>query len=600
MTGTDNIRNFCVIAHIDHGKSTLADRLLEFTNTVPKRQMKDQMLDQMDIERERGITIKLQPVQMKYTDTDGQIYTYNFIDTPGHADFSYEVSRTLAAVEGAVLLVDATQGIEAQTLSHLYLAMQEELVIIPVINKIDLPNADVPKVKAEIIKLLGVDTEDILTVSGKTGENVDLLMSAICRRVPPPKFRDGQPFRGLIFDSKFDDYRGVVAYVRCVDGQLTAGQSLRLLGSKSEADTLEVGCFTPKLEARPRLETGQIGYIVTGLKEVAECRVGDTIVLSKPPYPERLPGYQAVKPMVFAGLYAREGNDYPRLRDAVEKLKLNDAAFTFEPENFPALGFGFRAGFLGLLHLEIVQERLRREYNLDLVVTAPGVAYRVTRRGHKPILTIHSPQELPKPEEIEMIEEPWLTLDIVSPSAYIGSIMQLVQEGHGVYKDMEYLDEERVIIHNDIPLSSVIVDFYDRLKSATRGYASMNYEFNGYRKADLVKLDILLAETIAEPLSTIVRSDEAYQTGRRVVENLKTLLTRQMFEVKIQAAISGKVIASARLSALRKDVIAKLYGGDVTRKRKLLEKQKKGKKRMMATGQVELPTEAYLSLLRRK
>ncbi|MFA6197773.1 MAG: translation elongation factor 4 [Patescibacteria group bacterium] len=600
MTNTQDIRNFCVIAHIDHGKSTLADRLLEFTHTVPKRQMKDQLLDQMDLERERGITIKLQPVQMKYTNHAGRIFTYNLIDTPGHADFSYEVSRTLAAVEGAVLLVDATQGIEAQTLSHLYLAMQEELAIIPVINKIDLPNSDVPKVTAEITKLLGVKPEEILTVSGKTGQNVDALLDAIWRRVPPPEFREGRPFRGLIFDSKFDDYRGVVAYVRCVDGRLTTGQPLRLIGSKSEADTLEVGCFTPKLEARPSIETGQIGYIVTGLKEVAECRVGDTIVLSKMPYPERLPGYQDVKPMVFAGLYAREGNDYPKLRDAVDKLKLNDAAFTFEPENFPALGFGFRAGFLGLLHLEIVQERLRREYNLDLVVTAPGVAYRVTRRGQKQSRIIHSPQELPKPEEIEMIEEPWLTLDIVSPSSYIGAIMQLVQEGHGVYKDMEYLDAERVIIHNDIPLSSVIVDFYDRLKSVTRGYASMNYEYRDYHKADLVKLDILLAESNVEPLATIVRRDEAYHIGRRVVENLKTLLTRQMFEVKIQAAISGKIIASARLSAMRKDVTAKLYGGDVTRKRKLLEKQKKGKKRMMAMGQVELPTEAYLSLLRRK
>lgn len=600
MTNTQDIRNFCVIAHIDHGKSTLADRLLEFTHTVPQRQMKDQLLDQMDLERERGITIKLQPVQMKYTNHAGRIFTYNLIDTPGHADFSYEVSRTLAAVEGAVLLVDATQGIEAQTLSHLYLAMQEELAIIPVINKIDLPNSDVPKVTAEITKLLGVKPEEILTVSSKTGQNVDALLDAIWRRVPPPEFHEGRPFRGLIFDSKFDDYRGVVAYVRCVDGRLTTGQPLRLIGSKSEADTLEVGCFSPKLEARPSIETGQIGYIVTGLKEVAECRVGDTIVLSQPPYPERLPGYQDVKPMVFAGLYAREGNDYPKLRDAVDKLKLNDAAFTFEPENFPALGFGFRAGFLGLLHLEIVQERLRREYNLDLVVTAPGVAYWVTRRGQKQPRIIHSPQELPKPEEIEMIEEPWLSLDIVSPSSYIGAIMQLVQEGHGVYKDMEYLDAERVIIHNDIPLSSVIVDFYDRLKSVTRGYASMNYEYRDYHKADLVKLDILLAESIVEPLATIVRRDEAYQIGRRVVENLKTLLTRQMFEVKIQAAISGKIIASARLSAMRKDVTAKLYGGDVTRKRKLLEKQKKGKKRMMAMGQVELPTEAYLSLLRRK
>jgi GTP-binding protein LepA len=562
--------------------------------------MKEQLLDQMDIERERGITIKLQPVQMKYPAHDGQIYTFNLIDTPGHADFSYEVSRTLAAVEGAVLLVDATQGIEAQTLSHLYLAMQEDLVIIPVINKIDLPNADVPKVTAEIIKLLGVSPEEILTVSGKTGQNVDELLSAICLRVPPPDFHDGRPFRGLIFDSIFDDYRGVIAYVRCVDGNLVAGERLRLMGTKSEAEALEVGSFTPKLEPRPRLETGQIGYIVTGLKDVADCRVGDTIISAKLPYPERLPGYQAVKPMVFAGLYAREGNDYPKLRDAVEKLKLNDAAFTFEPENLPALGFGFRAGFLGLLHLEIVQERLSREYNLDLVVTSPGVAYRVTRRGQKQAQTIHSPQELPQPEVIESIEEPWLTLDIVSPSTYIGSIMQLVQDGHGIYKDMEYLDTERVIIHNEIPLSSVIVDFYDRLKSATRGYASMNYEFMGYQRADLVKLDILLAESIVEPLATIVRRDEAYQIGRRVVENLKTMLSRQMFEVKIQAAVSGKIIASARLSAMRKDVIAKLYGGDVTRKRKLLEKQKKGKKRMMAMGQVQLPTEAYLSLLRRK
>lgn len=600
MIQANRIRNFCVIAHIDHGKSTLADRFLECTSTVARRQMKEQLLDQMDLERERGITIKLQPVQMLYQRSDGHEYVLNLIDTPGHADFSYEVSRTLAAVEGAILLVDATQGVEAQTLSHLYLALQENLTILPVINKIDLPNADVPKVTQEIVKLLGVQPEEILAVSGKTGENVDKLLEQICELIPPPVDHHDSPFRGLIFDSVFDDYRGVIAYIRVMEGSLRPGQHIRLLGTKSESEALEVGVFKPSLEKRPDLGPGLIGYVVTGLKDVADCRVGDTVTIAREPYPERLPGYQAVKPMVFAGLYAKESNEYPKLRDAIEKLKLNDAAFTFEPENLPALGFGFRAGFLGLLHLEIVQERLRREYNLEIVVTSPGVAYRVKRRSESEWLVIHSPHELPKPEEIEGIEEPWLTVDIVSPAESIGAIMKLIQDSHGEYRDMEYLDPQRVVIHSEIPLAGVIVDFYDRLKSATRGYASMNYDFLAYRAADLVKLDILLAESVTEPLATIVRRDEAAAIGRRLVENLKKVLTKQMFEVKIQAAISGKIIASARLSAMRKDVTAKLYGGDVTRKRKLLEKQKKGKKRMMASGKVELPPEAYLNLLRRQ
>ncbi|MFA5107154.1 MAG: translation elongation factor 4 [Patescibacteria group bacterium] len=595
-----HIRNFCVIAHIDHGKSTLADRFLEATKTVPKRLMKEQLLDQMDLERERGITIKLQPVQMRYQAKDGQQYLLHFIDTPGHVDFSYEVSRTLAAVEGAILLVDATQGIEAQTLSHLYLALEENLTIIPVINKIDLPNADTERVTKDLVKLIGVAPADVILVSAKTGQNIEQILERVVQVIPPPSGDQVQPYRSLIFDSVYDEYRGVVAYVRVVDGAIRAGDKVRFLQTDRVTEALEVGVFSPKLDKRDELTAGMIGYIVTGLKEVADCRVGDTVVKEAPPYPAALPGYRSVKPMVFAGLYAKVGNEYPRLREGIEKLKLNDAALTYEPENFPALGFGFRAGFLGLLHLEIVQERLQREYNIDLVVTAPSVAYHVYTRGQAESITIRSPQELPNLAEIETMEEPWLKVDIVSPSGFIGSLMKLIEESHGIYLTMEYLDPERVVVHCEIPLAGVIINFYDKLKSATRGYASMSYELLEYRKADLVRLDIVVAGEVVEPLATIVRRSEAYANGRRIVENLKETLPRQLFEVKIQATLSSTIIASARLAPLRKDVTAKLYGGDVTRKMKLLEKQKKGKKRMRETGRVDIPPEAYLALLRKK
>ncbi len=594
------IRNFCVIAHIDHGKSTLADRFLEYTKAVPARQMKEQLLDQMDIERERGITIKLQPVQMHYQAKDGNNYVLNLIDTPGHVDFSYEVSRTLAAVEGAVLLVDATQGIEAQTLSHLYLAIEENLTIIPVINKIDLPNADVEKVSQELVKLLGVKAEDIIAVSAKTGESVESIIEKIVDQVPPPQSAQLDKLQALIFDSTYDEYRGVIAYVRIFNGRVKAGDKIHFMQTNKITEVLEVGIFAPQLIKQEKIETGGIGYIVTGLKEVSHCRVGDTITLNQKDLPGPLPGYKTVKPMVFAGLYTKEGDEYPNLREAVEKLKLNDAAFTYEPEHFPALGFGFRAGFLGLLHLEIIQERLKREYDLNIIVTAPGVAYRLKKKSLSEVIIIRSAQDMPDPTEIEFIEEPWLQVDIVSPAEYIGSIMKLVQEAHGIYRSMEYLDQDRVILHYEVPLASVIIDFYDRLKSATRGYASLNYDFLEYRQADLIKLDILIAGEVEEALSSIVRKNEAYSQGRLAVDNLKKVIPKQQFEVKIQAAISGKIIAASRLAALRKDVTAKLYGGDVTRKRKLLEKQKKGKKRMKEMGRVDIPSDAYISLLKRK
>ncbi len=600
MLEIELIRNFCVIAHIDHGKSTLADRFLELTHTIARRQMKNQLLDQMEIERERGITIKLQPVRMFYQGQSGQKYQLNLIDTPGHVDFSYEVSRTLAAVEGAILLVDATQGIEAQTLSHLYLALAEDLVIIPVINKIDLPNANVEKVKNEIRKLLGVETEKITAVSAKTGENVESVLEEIIKKVPPPSGRLNSDLRSLIFDSEYDEYRGVVAYVRVVDGEIKSGDKISFFETKKTTEVLEVGTFTPEYKKQEILTAGMIGYVVTGLKEISHCRVGDTIIHASAKNIKPLPGYQVVKPMVYAGLYAQDAAEYPKLREAVEKLRLNDAAFTFEPENIPALGFGFRAGFLGLLHLEIVQERLRREYGVNLVVTAPGVAYRLKTINQQEMVILRSTQELPDPDQIERIEEPWLKVDIVSPSEYIGSVMHLVEEQHGEYKSMEYLDIARVVIRYEMPLASVIVDFYDKLKSATRGYASLNYEFIDYRQADLVKLDMVISGEKVESLATIVRRSAAYQQGRLAVENLRKILPRQLFEIKIQAAIGGKIIAASRLAAMRKDVTAKLYGGDVTRKKKLLEKQKKGKKRMRASGRVEIPAEAYLSLLKKQ
>lgn len=579
--------------------------MLELTGTIEKRKMKAQILDQMELERERGITIKLQPVTMNY-----QGYTLNLIDTPGHVDFSYEVSRSLAAVEGAVLLVDATQGIQAQTLANLYMALEYDLVIIPVINKIDLPAADVASVQNEIIKLLGCSLDEILITSAKTGEGVEGLLKAVIERVPIPDNKElSRPvqagktvsLRALIFDSNFDEYKGVVAYVRIVNGEINKGDKIKLMATKAQSEAIDVGIFTPDYHTTGKLIAGQIGYIITGFKEVIECRVGDTITNAKANEKiEPLPGYNEVKPMVFAGIFPREGNEFSELREAVEKLKLNDAALVFEPEQSEALGQGLRCGFLGILHLEIFQERLKREYGLNLIITMPSVAYRVIKKSNEEII-IRSPQKLPKREEIERIEEPWVTLDIICPKEYVGAVMSLAQDRRGVYKNTEYLDKSRVILHYEIPVSSILTDFYDKIKSVSSGYASINYEYLGYREAKVVKMDILIAEEPVEALTTIVYEDDAFQQGKKIVKTLKDNLPKQMFVVKLQAAVGGKIIAGEKLSAMRKDVTAKLYGGDVTRKRKLLDKQKKGKKKMMAAGKgsINIPSDAYIKILKR-
>jgi len=591
----ENIRNFCIIAHIDHGKSTLADRMLEITKTVEQRKMKAQLLDRMDIERERGITIKLTPVSMNYKQ-----YQLNLIDTPGHVDFTYEVSRSLAAVEGAVLLVDASQGIQAQTLANLYLAIEQDLTIIPVINKIDLPAADVERVSKEIIKLLGCTREEIILASGKTGEGVANILDAVVLKVPSPKGDEYSPARALIFDSNFDEYKGVVAYIRVFDGAFKKDEAIKLLATGAHSDILDIGIFKPDYFPTRELKTGSIGYIVTGFKSVAECRVGDTVAMSKA-HVESLKGYHEVKPMVYAGIFPREGNDFARLREAIDKLKLNDSALMYEPEQSQALGLGFRCGFLGLLHLEIFQERLKREHNLDLIVTIPSVAYQVYTKSSPEALIVRSPYMLPDPSKIERIEEPWVKLDIVTPKSYIGPIMNLVQEKKAVYLTTEYLDPERLVLHYEIPMATILTNFYDRIKSASSGYASINYEYLTYRTADVVKMDILVAEDPVEALSVIVYRDEAFRRGKEIVETLKDSLPKQMFVVKLQAAVGGAIIASERISAMRKDVTAKLYGGDVTRKRKLLEKQKKGKKKMMAAGKgrVEIPSDTFVKILKK-
>ncbi|HOZ53275.1 MAG TPA: translation elongation factor 4 [bacterium] len=596
---TEKIRNFCIIAHIDHGKSTLADRMLEITKTVDKRKMKDQILDGMDIERERGITIKLQPVTMEYNG-----YQMNLIDTPGHVDFSYEVSRSLAAVETAVLLVDCTQGIQAQTLANLYLALEQDLTIIPVINKIDLPAANPEKTKREIVKLLGCSEDEILSASGKTGEGVEKILQAVVDRGGSPKNSQETKTRALIFDSKYDEYKGVVAYIRIFDGAIKKGDKIKLLATKAESEALDVGIFRPNYFTTGVLATGSIGYLVTGFKEVGECRVGDTVTLISSPNVEALDGYKEVKPMVFAGIFPREGSDLEDLREAMDKLKLNDSALVFEPERSDALGFGFRCGFLGLLHLEIFQERLRREYNLDLIVTIPSVAYKIYKKNGEELI-IRTPQRLPDPTEIDKIEEPWVSLDVISPKDYMGNIMQLAQEKRAVYKNTQFIssgtDEQRVILHYEIPMSAILTDFYDKIKSISAGYASINYEYLDYRIADVVKMDILVAEEPIEALATIVYRDEAFRRGKEVVNILKESLSKQMFVLKIQAAIGGKVIAAERISAMRKDVTAKLYGGDVSRKRKLLEKQKRGKKKMMAAGKgsVDIPPDTFVKILKK-
>ncbi|MBU0645904.1 translation elongation factor 4 [Patescibacteria group bacterium] len=596
MSDLSHIRNFCIIAHIDHGKSTLSDRLLEVTGTVEKRNMKEQMLDSMDIERERGITIKLAPARMEYRGL-----TLNLIDTPGHVDFNYEVSRSLAAVEGAILLVDSTQGVQAQTIGNLYLALDEDLTIIPVLNKIDLPAADIPKRTQEIVKLLGCDPAEILSVSGKTGEGVPELLEAIVKRIPPPSGDEKAPARALVFDSNYDDYKGVVAYVRVVDGSFKIGDKIEFMANNAEGEILETGALgVGGYHKQPVLATGQIGYIVTGLKDIQACRVGDTVTHLKNPATELLPGYKVVNPMVFAGVFPKVGDDFPRLREAMERLKLNDSALTYEPEHSPALGYGFRCGLLGMLHLEILKERLMREFDIDLVVTVPSVAYRLTTRGNN-VVIIKSPIELPDGSHITSIEEPWVKADIVTPNDHVGAVMQLVQDRRGIYMNTEYLSENRAILHYEIPLAMVIVDFYDKLKSVTSGYASLNYEVVDYRIANVVRMDILVAEEMVEAFSMLVYRDEAERAGRRIVNALKDSIPRQNFVIKLQAAVGGNIVAAEKISAMRKDVTAKLYGGDVTRKRKLLEKQKKGKAKMMelGKGKVNIPSDACLKVLKR-
>ena len=591
-----NIRNFCIIAHIDHGKSTLADRLLELTGTIEPRKMTNQILDRLDLERERGITIKLTPVRLKYRG-----YELNLIDTPGHVDFSYEVSRSLAAVEGAILLVDATQGIQAQTLANLYLAIEQNLAIIPVVNKIDLPAADIAKTKGEIVKLLGCAPEEIICVSAKTGEGVPKILERIIEVVPAPIGDEDKPLRALIFDSNYDEYRGVVAHIRVVDGIIRRGERIKLVATGAVSEALEVGFFDPNYHKSQELRAGEIGYVVTNFHEVSECRVGDTLTLEKEAQKIiPLKGYIEVKPMVFAGVFPKEGDAFENLREAMGRLKLNDAALVYEPEQSQALGYGFRCGFLGLLHLEIFQERLRREFNLDLIVTVPSVAYKIYRRNGDEPEVIRSPQQLPSGAEIDHIEEPWIRLDIITPKNYLGAVMKLAQEKRGVYRNTEYLDETRVILHYEMPLSMILTDFYDKLKSLTSGYGSINYEMLDYRRAEVVRLDIMVADHIVEPLATIVYRDEAFKRGKEIVTTLKESLPREMFVIKLQAVIGGQIIAAERISALRKDVTAKLYGGDVTRKRKLLEKQRQGKKKMMALGrgQVDIPSEVFVKLLK--
>lgn len=593
------VRNFCIIAHIDHGKSTLADRFLEVTKTVEHRKMKEQLLDQMDLERERGITIKLQPVRMNYVHQDRE-YILNLIDTPGHVDFHYEVSRSLAAVEGAVLLVDATKGVQAQTIANLYLAIEQGLEIIPVVNKIDLPAADVSKTKKEIIHILGCREEDILEASGKSGLGVEPILKRIIEKVPAPSGHVDKPLRALIFDSVYDIYKGVVAYIRLVDGKVKRDDLLEMVATEKESVTIEVGHLKPQLTPVQELVAGDIGYIATGLKDVAYCRVGDTITLkARKESVEALPGYKEMRPVVYASLYPVDGDDYNVMRDALEKLKLNDAAFAFEPESNIALGRGFRCGFLGLLHLEIIQARLDREFDLQPTITTPSVVYEVKMRGSEERIKMYSPSELPDPAGIETIYEPYVDLKVVAPATYLGAVMELTSHIRAEYKNTEYIDAERVLLSFDAPLMDVIVNFHDNLKSVSSGFASMNYEYIGYRPSDVVKLDILVAGDKVEAFSRMVPKDKAYSEGLATVGKLKEVIPRHNFAVALQASVGAKVIARETISAFRKDVIAKLYGGDVTRKRKLLEKQKKGKKKAKDLGRVTIPSEAFLKVLRK-
>ncbi|HEY3116887.1 MAG TPA: translation elongation factor 4 [Chloroflexota bacterium] len=593
-----HIRNFCIVAHIDHGKSTLADRLLELTQTIRPRDMAEQVLDVMDLERERGITIKLKPVRMLYTASDGYRYQLNLIDTPGHVDFTYEVSRSLAACEGAILVVDAAQGIEAQTLANVYLALEHDLALIPVVNKIDLPAADPDGVAKEIEKIIGLPRDKIFFISAKEGTGVPALLEAIVREIPPPKSAGREELRALVFDSHYDSYKGVIAHVRVMDGSLRTNDPLLLMAEGSRAEALEVGIFRPGMESLAQLDAGEVGYVATALKEASQVRVGDTITSSRAPAQEPLPGYRPAKPMVFAGLYPIASENYPDLRAALEKLRLNDASLSYEPENSIALGPGYRCGFLGMLHMDIVRERLEREYDLDLLITAPSVGYRVlTTAGEE--LVVDNPAELPEPQRIATLFEPWMRLDIVSPSRFIGTIMEMVRQRRGFHRKMEYLDELHVLLEFEMPLADLIVDFYDQLKSSTQGYASLDYQFEDERPANLVKLDVLVNGEPVDALSTIIPADQAQSYGRGLVEKLRKLIPRQMFDVPIQAAIGPHVVARETVRALRKNVLAKCYGGDITRKRKLLEKQAEGKKRMKRLGHVDVPQEAFMALLAR-
>ena len=594
----EQIRNFSIIAHIDHGKSTLADRILEQTQSVSLRDMSDQLLDNMDLERERGITIKAHAVTLVYHADDGEDYIFNLIDTPGHVDFNYEVSRSLAACEGAILVVDASQGIEAQTLATTYLAVDAGLEIVPVINKIDLPSADPDRVRQEIEDVIGIEAESAPAISAKMGTNIKAVMEEIVHKIPSPEGDETAPLQALIFDSYYDAYKGVIIYVRVKEGTLHPGDNIKLMATGSEYNVVECGFLrATSLEPASELSAGEVGYIAASIKTVSDARVGDTVTLAARPAPEPLPGYRAVNPMVFCGIYPADGAHYTDLRDALEKLQLNDASLTFEPETSVALGFGFRCGFLGLLHMEIIQERLEREYNLDLVTTAPSVIYKITKTDGS-VVMIDNPTNYPDPSVIAQAEEPITNAHIYAPSEYVGNIMELCQERRGVFKDMHYIEETRVDIHYELPLNEIIYDFFDALKSRTRGYASFDYELMGYQKSDLVKLDIMLNGEVVDALSFIIHAEKAYPRARKMAEKLKEKIPRQLFEVPIQACIGGKIIARETVKALRKDVLAKCYGGDITRKKKLLEKQKEGKKKMRQLGSVEVPQEAFMAVLK--
>ena len=594
---TRKIRNFCIIAHIDHGKSTIADRLIEYTGTLQKREMEAQVLDSMDLERERGITIKAQSVRILYKAQDGEEYILNLIDTPGHVDFSYEVSRSLAACEGALLVVDAAQGVEAQTLANVYLALEHDLEIIPVVNKIDLPSADPDRVKHEIEDIIGLDASEAVLCSAKSGIGIPDILEAIVHKVPAPADKSDQPTRALIFDSRFDAYKGAIAYVRVQEGSIKMKDTIRMMHDKKDFDVTELGIFTPNLVPVQELPCGSVGCIAASIKNVADCHVGDTVTLADNPAPEPLPGYRKAVSMVYCGLYPTESKDYENLRDALEKLQLNDAALEYEAETSLALGFGFRCGFLGLLHMDVIQERLEREYNLTLITTAPSVNYKVYKTNGE-MLEVDNPAKLPPPTEIDYIEEPYVKATTIVPKDFVGTIMELSQDKRGEYQSMEYLDETRVSVVYHLPLSEIIYDYFDKLKSATKGYASLDYELIGYKQSPMVKMDILLNGEPVDALSIIVHKDRAATRGRALAEKLKELIPRQMFEIPIQAAVGTKIVARETVKAWRKDVLAKCYGGDISRKRKLLEKQKAGKKRMKAVGSVEIPQEAFMAILK--